>query len=61
LKALLWHDATRIDQYCYLRDKVQASLVLQNALSLAPRDQTLREMAAACGLDSHLQALENSR
>lgn len=51
LKALLWHDVTRLEQYCNLGDRPSAQRVLQGALRLAPQDATLLELARACRLE----------
>ncbi len=48
--ALLWYDATTLDELCILGDKDRAREVLADALQLAASDQMLLEMASACGL-----------
>ncbi|MCP4445384.1 MAG: DUF2723 domain-containing protein [Myxococcales bacterium] len=48
--ALLWHDATRLDQLCIVGKREWAKRVLEDALLLAPDDSMLSEMAGRCGL-----------
>ena len=48
--ALLWHDAMRLDQYCFLRRLSPASRVYADARALAPEDAMLLDMATRCGL-----------
>ncbi len=47
---LLWHDATRLDQYCTLGQRENAAEVYRQALTIAPRDEMLHEMALRCQL-----------
>ncbi len=48
--ALLWHDATRLDQLCIIGERDWARSVLSDALRLAPNDVMLGDMAKRCGL-----------
>jgi hypothetical protein len=50
-RALLWHDAMRLDQYCHQRRLGPAARVYAGARALAPEDLVLREMGKACGLE----------
>tara|TARA_R110002096_G_scaffold44524_6_gene119786 strand:+ start:9858 stop:11672 length:1815 start_codon:yes stop_codon:yes gene_type:complete len=50
LGALLWHDATRLDELCIIGKRQWANRVLQDALLLAPDDEMLAAMAERCGL-----------
>lgn len=48
--ALLWHDATRLSHFCFLKRHNAAARVYADALLLAPDDTMLEAMASACGL-----------
>ncbi len=48
--ALLWHDATRLDQLCITGDQAWARRIYKDAIALAPTDAMLLDMAARCGL-----------
>jgi hypothetical protein len=50
-KALTWHDAMRLDQYCFLQHKSAAARVYADARQLAPKDTVLLDMARRCGLE----------
>ncbi len=50
-RALLWHDAMRLDTYCHQRKTGPAARVYQDAKALAPKDIALYQMAQACGLE----------
>lgn len=48
--ALLWHDFVRLSLYCRQGRLSAARAALDDALALAPGDQTLLDLAAHCGL-----------
>ncbi len=49
-RALLWHDAMRLDQYCHMRRLGTAARVYADARALAPDDLELSAKAKACGI-----------
>lgn len=48
--ALLWHDATRLVQFCAMGRRPAAEQVLADALAIAPNDIELRAIALGCGI-----------